>query len=197
MCVGVPMRIEETRPGAAVCEGRGERRLVDTLLVADLVQAFRRVQAERMRDVPILNHDLEVEAVGFRAWNGYRLGVLITPWFMSLLLLPAENDPWTGLRIGETRTYAFPSGRYQFLLGAHDEIGRYLSCSLFSPVFEFSGQESAVATAKAVMELLFETPSCDQAFSQTPASTKNASTDKPRRLSRRDLLRGAFGGGPQ
>ncbi|MET0084345.1 MAG: HypC/HybG/HupF family hydrogenase formation chaperone [Sedimenticola sp.] len=35
MCIGVPMQVVESQPGEALCEGMGERRRVDTLLVGD------------------------------------------------------------------------------------------------------------------------------------------------------------------
>lgn len=35
MCIGIPMQVVETGPGRAICEGMGQRREVDTLLVGD------------------------------------------------------------------------------------------------------------------------------------------------------------------
>ena len=35
MCIGVPMRVVESMPGRALCEGMGERCWIDTLLVGD------------------------------------------------------------------------------------------------------------------------------------------------------------------
>ena len=35
MCIGIPMRVVEAEPGAAWCEGRGERRRVNMALVGD------------------------------------------------------------------------------------------------------------------------------------------------------------------
>jgi hydrogenase expression/formation protein HypC len=35
MCMGVPMRIIETGSGFALCEGMGQRREIDTMLVGD------------------------------------------------------------------------------------------------------------------------------------------------------------------
>ncbi len=35
MCIGLPWRVVECRPGHAICEGRGERRKVDMTLVGD------------------------------------------------------------------------------------------------------------------------------------------------------------------
>lgn len=123
---------------------------------AALRRTFIRIQHERMHGVPVLNPALKVECVGFRPWQDYCLGVLVTPWFMSLMLLPCEGDEWEGLKIGEKVTHIFPSGAYEFIVGEEEAIGRYLSCSLFSPVFEFDGQEAAVATAEAVMDGLMD-----------------------------------------
>lgn len=33
MCIGIPMQVVEVTPGGALCEARGERRWVDTMLV--------------------------------------------------------------------------------------------------------------------------------------------------------------------
>lgn len=35
MCIGLPMRVIETSPGQALCEGLGERRMIDMRLVGD------------------------------------------------------------------------------------------------------------------------------------------------------------------
>jgi hydrogenase expression/formation protein HypC len=35
MCIGLPMQVIESRPGVALCQGMGEQREVDTLLVGD------------------------------------------------------------------------------------------------------------------------------------------------------------------
>lgn len=35
MCIGLPMRVVERRTGHAVCEGQGERRLIDMALVGE------------------------------------------------------------------------------------------------------------------------------------------------------------------
>ena len=35
MCIGLPMQVVTTEPGFALCEGMGEKRRVDTLLVGE------------------------------------------------------------------------------------------------------------------------------------------------------------------
>jgi [NiFe] hydrogenase assembly HybE family chaperone len=171
--------------------------------VERLAAAFRRVHVERMHDMPILNPRIEVTAVGFREWQGRSAGVLVTPWFMNLVLLPGPADDWSTLRSGETCSHVFPSGSYDFLAGKADGLP-YQACSLFSPVLELVDQEAAVATAEAVMQALFEAAefrsgtelsrggiTSDNAARPSGAMAASASTvramDRP--VSRRGLLR--------
>jgi [NiFe] hydrogenase assembly HybE family chaperone len=183
--------------------------------VAALVQAFAAIHRERMQDMPILNRVLEVEAVGFMPWQGHLLGVLITPWFMNLTLLPGEQDDWSSLRIGQKTLHAFPSGHYEFMVGIAPGSGVYQSRALFSPVFEFADQEGARATAAAVMRALLEpeglpdggvraggrtmprpgphaSPQGSGRLASTGADGLKERMNKP--LSRRELLRGALRG---
>ena len=165
---------------------------------ADLERAFRRVHVERMQDVPILNPALEVAAIGFREWEGFQLGVLLTPWFMNLVLLPGENEAWPGLRPGESRQYSLASGTYEFLLGEQEDIGRYLACSMLSPVFEFTEQATAVAAADEIMRLVLEPPQTDECVEnpeaeiETGAAAEAELSDEA--LSRRRFLRGRLFG---
>ncbi|WP_428605788.1 [NiFe]-hydrogenase assembly chaperone HybE [Sedimenticola sp.] len=117
---------------------------------------YRHIEQTRMDGVPILNPALRVQAVGFQPWNSYQLGVLITPWFMNLVLLgEGEADGLAERRPGEKIHHVLPSGVYEFIvaqepaLGLHQ--GRYQACSLFSPMQSFDSQELAVATAGEIM----------------------------------------------
>ena len=49
----------------------------------ELVAAYCEIDRQRGRDMPFYNERLGVEAVGFQAWDGDVIGVLITPWFLS------------------------------------------------------------------------------------------------------------------
>ena len=130
-------------------------------LTEGLEQLFRNIEQERMQGVPLLNPALRVKAVGFRHWQGRCLGVLVTPWFMNLMLLPCEGDEWQALQIGDKQRHLLPSGSYEFIVGEEAGIGRYQMCSLFSPMFEFADQETAEATALAAMEALMDADNRD------------------------------------
>ena len=157
-----------------------------------LERTFRRILRERARHMPLINDDLQVEAVGFRPWQGHSLGVMVTPWFMGLMLIPREGDDWRGLRLGEKCIHAFPTGAYEFTVAEENDIGRYQVCTLFSSMARFADQATAVATAEAVLQGLIG----KQRRGPTPAADKNETpASQPleeRPLSRRDLLRGRF-----
>ncbi|MFZ5558998.1 MAG: [NiFe]-hydrogenase assembly chaperone HybE [Pseudomonadota bacterium] len=153
-----------------------------------LEQAFRRIRDERMRDVPILNPRVEVEAVGFCDWDGRWLGILITPWFMNILLLPRRDERWIGVPPGGEITWRFPAGDYLFIGAREDAAGDYQMCSLFSPVLEFEDHAAARATAEACLDLLFQ-PDAAAGPPEGPIATIRENAERP--MSKREFLTGA------
>ncbi|MFG1477366.1 [NiFe]-hydrogenase assembly chaperone HybE [Xanthobacter sp. V4C-4] len=117
---------------------------------------FREIHAARMKGVPFVNGALSVKAVGFRIHDGRVLGVLVTPWFMNVIVLPAPDEDWSGLPTGTREMIAFPSGAYEFLSAERPETGPYKACSLFSPMFDFASMLQAVETAQAVIPALLD-----------------------------------------
>jgi len=115
--------------------------------VEKLESTFQMILTERMGSVPVINHSLKVQTVGFHQWGQYHLGVLVTPWFMNLILLPNKQDSYQTQKIGTVKSYTFPSGCYDFIVTFEEEIGFFLTCSLFSPMFEFENQQAAELTA--------------------------------------------------
>ena len=124
--------------------------------IAALEADFREIWHSKMRDVPMVNAALRVEAVGFTLYEGRPLGVLISPWFMNLVMLSAEGEDWSGLKAGEKEVIAFPSGEYEFLHNVREQAGGYKACSLFSPMGDFRSHKDASDVARAVMVALFQ-----------------------------------------
>jgi len=128
---------------------------------ARLVTAFRAI-AVRMDGLAFVNAALEVEAVGFAPWRGHWLGVMLTPWFMNLILAPGDASVWQSLEQGEKRNYPFPAGDYEFI-GARDDLaGEYQMCSLFSPLLQFDDQETARLVAHLAREALFDAENAEK-----------------------------------
>jgi [NiFe] hydrogenase assembly HybE family chaperone len=109
-----------------------------------------------MRDLPVYNPALEVEAVGFRPFEGGSVGVVISPWFMNLVLLPAPGAAPLGH--GEKRIRSLP-GEAVEVTGAWLEGAPPMECcSLFSPMGEFGSQEVARLTALETLAALWRRP---------------------------------------
>lgn len=124
-----------------------------------LIEAtFRRIHAERMADLPLLNPVLEVAAVGFSLVDGKEWrGVLLTPWSLGLLLLPASAD-WAPIT-EHTRVFRqYASGNFAFLGNREEGIGEYLLCPLIHDLKQFDDQETARMTAQACLIALDMAP---------------------------------------
>ncbi len=123
-----------------------------------LERAFRTIHATRMMGLEFLNEQLRVEALGFRDWAGLRIGALVTPWSINLVLLSGPEHVLPPVRRGEQHPWAFPSGIYGF--HAHEEpiLGAYHQCSLFSPATGFATHDDAAAAARAALEALLVAP---------------------------------------
>ncbi|EEX13031.1 rubredoxin-type Fe [Citreicella sp. SE45] len=139
-------------PGAPDILESARIRAATDRLAAD----FREVYNAKMRDVPIVNKALQVEAVAFRKHGDCLLGVLVSQWFMNLVLLPDAGQDWSNLRAGEKEVISFPSGDYEFIHNTRELTGGYKACSLFSPMHEFTRQKDATDVARAVMVALFQ-----------------------------------------
>ena len=140
-----------------------------TLTLADwqtrLVATFSHIEQTRMQGVPVLNPALQVNADHFIPWQDYFLGVMITPWFMNLMLAPATaetSQQFAELKLGKKQTHVFPSGPYEFIIGHEDELGFFQSCSLFSPMFDFADQTAALDTAAAVLQELMKVENLEE-----------------------------------
>jgi len=156
---------------------------------AELERVFSDIHQQQMRELSIINPLIRVEAVGFSEWEGHWLGILITPWFMNLLVLPKQGSSWpqfdSGKRKGEAITLSFPRGAYPFFAREEAGVGSYLSCSLASPVQEWRSHAELRKTAQEVLLML-----------RTLAVTQlDEAADKPLdnqgcQLSRRNFLGG-------
>jgi [NiFe] hydrogenase assembly HybE family chaperone len=160
--------------GSAMTDTRDPGGAVDRL-----VNAYRRASIN-MKGLPIYNPALIVEALGFREHAGRLCGVVVTPWFMNLTVLPAAADA-EAWRLGDTVRLAFPFGEYDFMLSELEGVGLIGTCSLFSPMNDFTDHEAARIAGEAIGRGLFEP---DEA--QQPAAAAEPAAPQP--ISRRALL---------
>lgn len=129
--------------------------------VAKLAEAFIRIGEESMKGIGLYNHNLNVETVGFRRWEDWLAGILVTPWFMNFVLLPTRPDQITGA-VGTKTRLVMPRGEITFTIGEVDEIGLYQASSLYSPMGRFDVQTVAATTAWAAIDKFFKVPEVEE-----------------------------------
>jgi [NiFe] hydrogenase assembly HybE family chaperone len=125
-----------------------------------LVATFTRIAAD-MADLPFYNAALSIEAVGFQPFGSESLGVLITPWFMNLMLIPAQAEAYAEDRNGAKRVVEFPSGPQTFLHGGTEDFGMFWSRSLASPMDAYRSQPQVRAAARLALTRLLAPPPAD------------------------------------
>ncbi|SFI17100.1 [NiFe]-hydrogenase assembly chaperone HybE [Bradyrhizobium sp. cf659] len=144
-----------------------------------LAGSYREIGERAMRDLPIYNEALGVEAVGFRSFNDTIVGIMVTPWFMNVVM-PAR----AAAQATSTLRIRFPAGDIEFTLSEVGHMGRIASCSLFSPMFQFADMAAARATAEAALtELMLPADSEEAVRRREPATSP---------IDRRNFLRGAL-----
>ncbi|MCF8155567.1 MAG: [NiFe]-hydrogenase assembly chaperone HybE [Rhodoferax sp.] len=128
------------------------------MIATRVAAVFERICQEQMAGLPLLNKALSVTTLGFQEFEGRILGMLITPWMMSLVRFPGPQDDWQAQALGSKHSVALPGGNYRFLINVIDELGVCQMHSLHSPMHPFRTQEAAIAAATVFMDKLLVIP---------------------------------------
>jgi [NiFe] hydrogenase assembly HybE family chaperone len=153
-----------------------------------LAAVYERISGERMRDLPIRNRHLSVEAIGFQPWDGHVIGVLVTPWCMNLVLMPGPDDDWSDRARAPASKWELPAGAFQFNPCLFDDVELHFSTPLFSSVQDFPDQATARAIAEEILSNLLQPAGADAATHPGERGHRaDALTARP--VSRRGLLR--------
>ena len=152
--------------------------------VDELVNLYQMIARTRMEGIPMLNHALRVQAVGFEMQSppdavstgkdgtavAAGVGVLVTPLLMNLVWLPLQRQAQYR-RVGCKVSRHVGTETFEFIVAQDDNFGCYEACSLFSPVFEFPDHATAVATAQAVLDALRQPVRAKTAVAPAPPAT--------------------------
>lgn len=148
----------------------------ETFNMVTIVKHFQEIGENNLRHLPIYHPQLFVEAVDFQAFETDWLGVLMTPWFMSLMLFPQTWQPWDSHQDGQKIARELPAKTYWFMQSGDEKLGSYYSHSLYSPMHLFPDQPTARQAAQFALQ---------QALTPPPPKSAN-------KLDRRAMLRGEF-----
>lgn len=163
-----------------------------------LERFYERVWREQMQDLPFVNPALRVEAVGFRRVEGDWVGVVVTPWFLNLFLLPGGGTLWQDLPSGEQRQVGFPVGGLEFIADNNPNpeapISAYQYCPLMHPVTHLADAGIARQAALDALEALLRPPPAPaEATREAPAAPPDDTPQGEAPPARRAFLRGIVG----
>ncbi len=180
---------------------------------------FEGILAGEMAGLPLLNPKIGVETLEFQEFEGRTIGIVVSPWLMSLIMLPSKQlgDDWTKFEIGDQHVHTFPSGDYKFLVNHFDGIGVCQLHAIHSPMSSFFSHEHAKAAARQFIrnlmtnvgederlderrlerfingEEMSDIHSCEQVCEQDSETVIEQESRSKTSIARRDFLRGGFG----
>lgn len=122
-----------------------------------LVAQYERIAREQMADLPFYHTAMPIvaECVLFEEqW----LGCVLTPWMLSVVVLPGPDQHWPRRGSGERLALQLPCGDMTFMVGELPEIGQLLACSLMSPLDPHLGAEEGRALVASTLRMLHSLP---------------------------------------
>lgn len=120
-----------------------------------LVAAYHVIRSTGMGSAPVANDRLMIESLGFRASGDDWIGLMITPWFIGMVLVSGDGR-FDRARRGDKIKLALPAGTFEFIVEQPAAFGPVPICRLFAPVGEFSDQSSAREAALQTFRAVFE-----------------------------------------
>ncbi|EOV4174536.1 hydrogenase-2 assembly chaperone [Yersinia enterocolitica] len=126
-----------------------------------LEQVFGQVAADEMRGLPFYRDHIPLRACGFQLFEQQWIGALLTPWMLSLVVLPGPKQSWQRRAVGERLMLALPCGTIGFTVSEIAGCGQYLSRSLMSPLDTSLSAERALQLAEQSARMALSLPVMD------------------------------------
>ncbi|CNI12579.1 MULTISPECIES: hydrogenase-2 assembly chaperone [Yersinia] len=126
-----------------------------------LEQVFSQIAADEMCHLPFYRDHIPLRACGFQLFEQQWIGALLTPWMLSLVVLPGPQQRWDRRIVGERLMLALPCGNIGFTVSEVAGCGQYLSRSLMSPLETSLGAEQAVQLAEQSARMALSLPVVD------------------------------------
>lgn len=138
--------------------------------IAELETAFSNVLQNAMLDLSFIHPDMPICACGLQLFEGQWVGVMLTPWMMSAVILPGPDQVWPARGVGERLGLKLPFADLTFTVGRVDGLPQYLASSLMSPLDPklnaAQGRKLAEDCAKMLLSLPVADPQAAGALSR-------------------------------
>ncbi|MEY0831489.1 hydrogenase-2 assembly chaperone [Providencia alcalifaciens] len=131
--------------------------------------AFQRVVEQSMHDLSFLHPTMPVYASDFVLFEHQWVGVVITPWILSAVILPGPEQYWQRRSVGDKLGLILPYGEMTYTVGELEGLTQYLACSLMSPLDKGLSIEQGIHLVDDCRRILLSLPVSDPNIPQSPA----------------------------
>lgn len=122
-----------------------------------LQQAMEKI-VPNMCDLTFYRADIQCFCPKFTLFEEQWLGAVLTPWTLSLVILPGPNQYWENRIIGEKILLQLPYKNLVFTVSHLEDIPQYLSCSLLSPLDPILTAEDLIKLTKDCLYMMLSLP---------------------------------------
>ena len=122
-----------------------------------LVAQYERIAREEMQALPFYHATMPIVAE-FVLFEGQWLGCVLTPWMLSVVVLPGPDQRWPVRSSSDRLALQLPCGNMTFMVGELPESGQLLACSLMSPLDPHLGAEQGRALVSSTLKMLLSLP---------------------------------------
>ncbi|MDU8924988.1 hydrogenase-2 assembly chaperone [Pasteurellaceae bacterium LIM206] len=123
-----------------------------------LFQAEMEKIKANMRDLPFYRQEVPCFCPKFILFENQWIGTVVTPWMLSLLVLPGPDQVWDWRKLGDKIAVRLPYKTFMFTVSSLANIPQYLSCSLISPLKKQLTETQAVQLAKDCLTMSLSLP---------------------------------------